>query len=154
MTIQIDSREHQHAIEGIKVAFTQAAVRFYVSKLWVGDYCSLDNPRLVVDRKQNLIEVCGNLCQEHERFRAECVRAQEAGIRLVILVEHGSGIHTLENVECWKNPRIRQSPKATTGAQLAKMMRTMAERYDLTWKFCEKKDTGTEIIRILEGEAR
>lgn len=56
-------------------------------------------------------------------------------------------------VERWKNPRARYSPGTTTGAQLAKIMRTMADRYGIEWRFCDKKETGLEIIRALtEGE--
>lgn len=153
MTIQIDSREKAHAIEEILSQFRQQCVKYYVSKLYVGDYADPFNQRVVVDRKQNLTEVCGNLCQQHERFRAELLRAQEAGIRLIIIVEHGHGIRSMEDVERWKNPRARYSPGATTGAQLAKIMRTMAERYGIEWRFCDKKETGREIIRALtEGE--
>ena len=54
--IQIDSREHQKVIDGIKKAFDEAGEKWFVSKLYVGDYMNYDNPRLVVDRKQNLAE--------------------------------------------------------------------------------------------------
>ena len=151
MTIQIDSREKAHAIEKILSTFRQNCVAYYISKLWVGDYCSLDNPRVVVDRKQSLLEVCGNMCQQHERFRAECVRAQEAGIKLIILVEHGRGVRSIEDVEGWKNPRLKRSPQATTGKALAGFMRTMAGKYGVEWHFCEKSQTGSEIIRLLKG---
>lgn len=49
--IQIDSREHQKVIDGIKKAFDTAGEKWFVSKLYVGDYMNYDNPRLVVDRK-------------------------------------------------------------------------------------------------------
>ena len=94
--IQIDSREHQKVIDGIKKAFDAAGEKWFVSKLYVGDYMNYDNPRLVVDRKQNLSELCGNVCQQHERFRAEIIRANEAGIKLVFLCEHGKGIEKLD----------------------------------------------------------
>ena len=96
--IQIDSREHQKVIDGIKKAFDEAGEKWFVSKLYVGDYMNYDNPRLVVDRKQNLAELCGNVCQQHERFRSEIIRANEAGIKLVFLCEHGKGIEKLDDV--------------------------------------------------------
>ncbi len=151
MTIQIDSREKAHVIEGILTQFRQAGAKYYVSKLYVGDYSSLDNARLVVDRKQNLLEVCSNLTQQHERFREELLRAKDAEIRLVVLIEHGRGVTCIEDVERWKNPRLKHSPKATTGEQLAKMMRTAANRYGVDWQFCEKAETGNRIIEILGG---
>lgn len=105
MDIQIDSREKARAIEKIIAEFDRQGVRYYVSKLWAGDYMSLDNPRLIIDRKQNLTELCGNLCQQHKRFKAELVRAQEMGIKLIILCEHGGKITSLDAVKDWANPR-------------------------------------------------
>lgn len=72
MDIQIDTREKQRAIRKILKTFDDNGVKHFSSKLLVGDYMSLDNPRLIIDRKQNLQELCGNVCQQHERFKREC----------------------------------------------------------------------------------
>ena len=56
MQIQIDTREKARAITKILAEFERQGVRHYSSKLYVGDYMSLDNPRLIIDRKQNLQE--------------------------------------------------------------------------------------------------
>lgn len=151
-TIQIDSREKAHAIETILSQFRQHCVKYYVSKLYVGDYADPFNARVVVDRKQNLNEVCSNLCQGHDRFRAELLRAQEAGIKIILLIEHGPDVKCIEDVEKWVNPRAKHNKTATTGPRLAKAMQTMAERYDVEWRFCTKSETGNEIIRILTEE--
>jgi len=121
----------------------------YTSKLYVGDYMNLDNPRLVVDRKQNLTEVCSNVCQDHERFRTELIRAQEAGIQVVILVEHGGAIEKLEDVIWWNNPRLKKSPKAITGERLYKILLTLERKYGCRFLFCKKEDTGKKIIELL-----
>ena len=107
MNIQVDSREKARAITKIIEEFGKQEIKWYVSKLYVGDYVSLDNPRLVIDRKQSLIEVCGNMCQQHKRFVNELKRAQDAGIQMVILVEHSPYIRSVDDVEKWKNPRTR-----------------------------------------------
>lgn len=107
ITIQIDSREKAKAIQKIISEFNTQEVKYYTSKLYVGDYMSLDNPRLVIDRKQNLQEICGNVCQQHKRFKAELIRAQEAGIQLIILCEHSNRIKTIDDVRSWENPRIK-----------------------------------------------
>lgn len=60
MQIQIDSREKARAIKKIINEFDKQGVQRFISKLYVGDYMSYDNPRLVVDRKQGLSEVCNN----------------------------------------------------------------------------------------------
>ena len=88
MQIMIDTREKQHAIKRILSEFEKHGIQSISSKLYVGDYMSLDNPRLIIDRKQNLQELCGNVCQQHERFKRELLKAIQAGIQLVILVEH------------------------------------------------------------------
>ena len=164
MDIQIDSREKAKAIKKIIKTFDEEDVKHFSSKLLVGDYMSLDNPRLIIDRKQNLQELCGNVCQQHERFRRELLKAMDAGIQLVILVEHGSDIRCLEDVYFWQNSRKHEirwknvngkkekyvvSAKAVDGKQLYKSLCTIRDRYNVRFEFCEKKDTGKEIIRIL-----
>ena len=101
MTIQIDSREKPKAIQKILADFDKTGINHFVSKLPVGDYMSFDNPRLVIDRKQSLQELCSNVCQQHKRFRAELIRAQEIGIKVVLLCEHGGKIKSLEDVKEW-----------------------------------------------------
>ena len=164
MDIQIDSREKARAIRNIIKTFDDNGVKHFSSKLLVGDYMSLDNPRLIIDRKQNLRELCGNVCQQHERFKRELLKAIEAGIQLVILVEHGSEINCLEDVWFWKNPRKHEvrwrvangkkekyvvSAKAVDGNQLYKSLCTIRDRYNVRFEFCEKKDTGKRILEIL-----
>lgn len=154
VVIQIDSREKSKAIKGILREFERQGVKYYVSKLYVGDYMLLDNPKLVIDRKQNLNEVASNVCQEHERFINELKRAQEVGIYVIILIEHGRDVKSLSDVVWWENPRLKESPKAIRGEVLYKIMKTISERYDIEWRFCEKSQTGKEILRILQNEQR
>ena len=54
MIIQIDSREKARAITKIVAEFDRQNITHPVSKLMVGDYMNYDNPRLIIDRKQNL----------------------------------------------------------------------------------------------------
>lgn len=159
--IQCDSREHASEWERIKKQFDKLGVRYFRSKLYVGDYMSLDNPRVIVDRKQNLTELTSNVCQNHDRFRRELVRAQENGIQLVILCEHGNGIETLEDVIFWRNPRgyVRKKidghwqeikTKAMTGETLYRILTTIRDKYGVQFEFCEKSETGRRIMELLE----
>lgn len=150
--IQIDSREKARAITTIIKQFDDARIKHFVSKLPVGDYMSLDNPRLVIDRKQNLNELCSNVCQEHRRFTAELERAREYGIKLLILCEHGHGITDLTDVIRWQNPRLKTSPYAVSGERLFKTLRTMAQKYNVEFLFCDKRETGWRIMELLGGE--
>lgn len=164
MDIQIDSREKARAIREIVKTFDEQGVNYFSSKLLVGDYMSLDNPRLIIDRKQNLQELCGNVCKQHDRFKKELIKAMRANIQLIILVEHGPDIRSLEDVYFWKNPRKHEvrwkvvngkrekytvSAKALDGNQLYKSLCTIRDRYHVSFEFCEKKDTGKRIIELL-----
>jgi len=151
VTIQIDSREKAKAIKKIIATFDKRGVKWFVSKLPVGDYMSFDNPRLIIDRKQNLSELCGNVCQQHKRFRAELERANEYGIKLIILCEHSKQIKCLQDVINWQNPRLKQSPLAVSGERLYKILSSMSVKYNVDFLFCTKAETGKRIIELLEA---
>lgn len=151
MTIQIDTREHKWEMARIQRQLTAAGCKTIVSKLYVGDYQSLDNPRLVVDRKKDLLELCGNVCQQHERFRKELIKAMDAGIRIILLVEHGPDVRTLEDVYFWDNPRLMQSPRAVSGTGLYKSLVTIRDKYNVQFEFCTKNETGAKIMELLRN---
>ena len=155
MVCQVDSREKDRAIKQILSDFDAAGVKWFVSKLYVGDYMSLDNPKVVVDRKQSLLELASNVCQDHKRFAAELMRAKDVGIHIVILCEHGHGITCMADVLDWVNPRLKESPMAASGERLFKILSTMqcnTNLYDVEFQFCDKSETGQRIIEILGGE--
>lgn len=151
MTIQIDSREHKFELARIQKQLTAAGCKTIVSKLYVGDYQSWDNPRLVVDRKKDLQELCGNVCQQHERFKNELIRAMDADIQIIILCEHGPDIQRLEDVYFWDNPRLKKSPRATSGKSLYKSLCTIRDKYNVRFEFCTKRETGKRIMELLSN---
>lgn len=129
----------------------------------------MDNARLVIDRKKDLQELCGNVCQQHERFKAELIRAMEQGIKIVILCEHGPDIKSIEDVWFWQNPRKHKviwktvngqrvrtvmSEKAVDGNQLYKSLCTIRDRYNVDFVFCNKEETGRRIVEILSNDNR
>lgn len=176
MHIQIDSREKEKAIGKILEYFDKAGIQHFVSKLYVADYMSYDNPRLVVDRKQNLNELCANLSDvpkknkdrtikkdkdgkpltERKRFLTELEKAKKAGISIVVLCEHGGKIKTLDDVRAWENPRLKESPLTLSGERLYKLLRTLelSDKYDVVFLFCDKRNTGRRIVEILSGDKR
>lgn len=164
MVIQVDSREHKKEYERICKQFDDMGIKHFRSKLYCGDYQSLDNAKLCIDRKKDLQELCGNVCQQHERFKSELIRAREAGIQLIILCEHGPDIKSIEDVYFWKNPRKHRviwrtingkrtptviSEKAVDGNQLYKSLCTIQDRYGVKIEFCNKEETGKKIVELL-----
>lgn len=154
MVIEVDTREKPKAIQTILKQFEEAGVTVIRSKLWVADYRLLDNPYLVIDRKQSLSELCNNVVQDHARFRSELIRAQEVGISVVVLVEHGGGIKSLEDVPNWVNPRLKVSPLAVSGERLYKILKAMEYTYKVRFDFCDKRQTGKRILEILTEGAK
>lgn len=169
MDIWIDTREKERAITKIVQSFDMAGVKHFSSGLYVGDYMSLDNARLVIDRKQNLAEICSNVSTvpkkdkngrikrrkdgrtdcELFRFTDELQRAKDHGIKLIVLIEHGGSIHTLQDVAKWVNPRLKESPLAMSGERLYKSLIQLSKTYGVEFEFCSKAQTGKRIIELL-----
>ena len=160
MYILIDSRERKHAITHIEKAFERRGVKYSTCKLFCADYAIPTNMNVVVDRKMNLNELVNNVTREHERFRAEMIRAQEAGIKIIFLCEHGHGIKNLADVAGWTNPRALERrkvdgrwqtvhKKVMHGETLCKILMTMERKYGVQFLFCDKDETGDRIIDLL-----
>ena len=151
MIIQIDTREHKFELARVQRQIEKQGASTFVKKLDVGDYMNVEVPDLSIDRKKNLQELCSNVCQQHERFRRELVRANKMGIRLIILIEHGGDINCLEDVYFWDNPRLKKSPKATRGDSLYRSLITIRDRYGVRFEFCDKRHTGRKIVELLSN---
>ena len=116
------------------------------TKLLVGDYSLLHDQTVCIDTKQDWVEVANNICgKNHERFRNECIKAKNCGIRLVILVEEEMPV--LE----WKSPlkRNRQPVTMVKGETLAKAINTMQEKYGVEFVNCAKSESADKILEIL-----
>lgn len=149
MKIIMDTREKPCAVGKILREFDKQGIEIIRQKLDVGDYMVDGDNSISVDRKQNLSELACNVTTDHERFKAEMLRAMKNGTKLIILCEHGPSMACLEDVKGWKNPRLKYSPCATTGERLHKVLQTMAARYEVEFLFCTKGQTGKKIIELL-----
>ena len=152
MRIVVDTREKPRAIVRIMKTFEEEGIEVVRRALPFGDYCDPDRPGIVIDRKQNLLEVAWNVVQDRARFLREVERANRAGSRLSILVEHSNRIRTLDDVIRWNNPRLKVSPLAVDGPRLFRIMHAMGNKYGFEWAFCDKMHTGRRIIELLGGE--
>ena len=132
--------------------------------LSVGDYMISedgDNPsgKISVDTKMSLLELSKDvMSSDHRRFRSECIRAQEQGILLIVLVEEEPPYGRVElwEVPRWKtndrfhrigDPMTMVNPKA-----FAKALRTMTEKYGVQFRFCSRSQTPATVIKFLKGE--
>ena len=149
MIIQVDSREQKY--DHVTRYFDSQNIKWVRSKCVVGDYVNLENPMVVVDRKKDLQEVAGNVCQQHARFVREMELAKELGYKLIVLVEEPN-IDRLVDVCGWYNWRRKKNPKAVTGKTLYKIMSTLSDKYDVEWQFTTKEKCGQRIVELLKRE--
>ena len=152
MVIIVDTREKPRAIVRILAEFDRQGVKYVRRALNFADYFNPEKPGVIIDRKQNLLEIAGNVVQGRARFLREVERCNRAGCHMIVLIEHGGKIRTLEDVIGWKNPRLKVSPLAVSGERLFKIMKAMESRYGIEWQFCSKQQTGKRIIEMLRSE--
>jgi hypothetical protein len=149
MIIQIDTREKDRAIKKIIAEFDRQGIKYISSKMFVGDYCDLSNPLVIIDRKQNIAELAQNATSQHDRFKRELLRLDEIGGKMYILVEQdkidGVKIQSLDDVMMWK-PRFGK----IIGLQIYRILSAWQHKHNIEYVFCSKANTGKEIIRLLE----
>lgn len=149
MQIQIDSREKARAIGKIICEFQKQEVKYFISKLYIGDYCNLNNPLVLIDRKQNIAEIAQNAISGHTRFKSELIRLDDIGGKMYILIEQDKidkkPITCLEDIILWA-PKYGE----VMGDRIYRILRSWQNKHNIEYVFCAKKDTGKRIIELLE----
>ncbi|HBF66465.1 MAG TPA: hypothetical protein DDW34_12930 [Clostridium sp.] len=152
MTIIEDTRQ-QKGKHALKLShFEQNGIKVVRSKLPIGDYANIKDLSTIVDTKKDIQEIVGNVIQDHKRFVEECKLAAESEIQLIVLVENMSGVTCINDLYGWYNWRLKKSPKATTGRQLAKILTSMEYKYGVKFEFCKPEEAGAKVIELLGGE--
>ena len=150
--LSVDSREQwtqsRSTDTHIKDYFERHRIPYKVVALSVGDY-TFEGSNIAVDRKHNLDEVARNLTNRSDssRFWREVRRAFQQGIQLVILVESGPQVLSINDVPKWKSKYSQ-----VTGRSVQNEMIRLEMAYKVRWCFCSKRSTAKRIIEILNGE--
>lgn len=146
--IIVDTREKGH--KKILEYFNKVNQDYIISKLDAGDYMIYKNYSTIIDKKDGLLELAGNLCStpEHERIKREISKAKELGCKNFIFLIQDNKIKTLEDIKSWHS---KYMPKVK-GTTLLKIMQTMKERYGVRFIFCEKSKMGERIIELLNSD--
>ena len=150
--IIVDTREKPKAIQTILNQFDEAGVSYEKSKLLFGDYLDYNRPGLVIDRKQNILELAKNCTVESERFKREMARAKMAGATLVILVEQDRykdrgrwiQVKSVEDLLLWSSEYT-----IVTGEKLYRVLSSWAAKWPIRVEFCDRRQTGRRILEIL-----
>lgn len=139
-----DSREkkNQHVLR----YFDVHNIPYRIQKLDVADYMLEGMDGFAIDRKQNLSELSTNLMnrKDHARFWKEVRRAKEAGMRMVVLCEHGGKIRSVQDVAGWQNPY-----SGVSGRALMDEIYRVHIAYGVEFLFCDKRSTGKRIVSLL-----
>ena len=147
LTIIVDTREkvNSHVTKYIE----KQGIPCITRKLDTGDYSaqigalSLEKD-IVVERKHNLDEICGNFTAERERFEREFLRAKAYGTKVVLIIENATWTDIFIG-----NYRSKVQPKSLIGSMLSWMV-----RYNITILFCKPEETGKIIYGILHYAAK
>ena len=127
--------------------FEKVGQDYIISKLDAGDYMLYKNYTTIIDKKDGLLELAGNLChtKEHERIKREIAKARELGCKDFIFLIQDNKIKTLEDIKKWSSPHTK-----VKGETLLKVMTTMKKKYGVRFIICEKKKMGEMIINLLK----
>ncbi len=144
MKIICDTREQKN--QHILKYFDDNEIQYIERKMNVADYQIEGIDNFVIDRKQNLDELATNLMNRNDksRFWREVRRANQKGIKMIVLCEHGGQIRSLHDVSKW-NSRFSN----LSGRRLMDEIYRVSVSYGVEFVFCAKCDTGSEIIRLL-----
>ena len=99
---------------------------------------------IVVERKHNLDEICGNFTIERERFEREFLRAKAYGTKVVLIIENATWTDIFLG-----NYRSKVQPKSLIGSLLSWMV-----RYNITILFCKPEETARIIWGIFYYAAK
>ena len=169
-----DSRDKEGKHDNLESWMQANGHELIRQKMDVGDVMLLGDGSICIDLKSlGLAEVYSNLVHDHRRFRDECIRARDSGVKLIVLVEE-SGIHSLEDVKSWVNPQVKRRQRQDNytmfliangklppskmpkkppvdSSRLAGMMDAMHMNYGVEWMFCDPSDVGKTVVEILAG---
>lgn len=149
MIILEDTRQQTGKHKNIETYFNKTGIHIERCCLYVGDYAIANDQSRAVDTKQDVLEIAKDiLTADHERFRAECERADKAGIKLLVLIEEVLPDGGLIN---WKSPTDSKGRPFTSakGETLKRAMLTMTMKYGVRFRFCDARQTGRLLVEYL-----
>lgn len=149
MIVLEDTRQQPGKHRNIDSYFKKTGIQVERCCLYVGDYAIANDQGRAVDTKQDVLEIAKDiLSSDHARFRAECERADKAGIRLLILIEEVLPDGGLVN---WKAPMDSRGKLLTNaqGETLKRAMLTMTMKYGVRFRFCDARQTGRLLVEYL-----
>ena len=146
LTIICDTREQDRHVSEY---FEKNKIPTITRKLDTGDYsCQLEGVsferEIVVERKHNLDEICGNFTTERERFEREFIRAKAYGTKVHLIIENASWSDVFLG-----NYRSKLPSKSLVGSLLSWMV-----RFNVSVTFCKPNETARIVFGIMYYHVR
>ena len=159
MTLIEDSRQQEGKHKNIHLYCKRHGIEIVRKCLSVGDYMIEDGLPISVDTKMDILEICKDvMSSDHRRFRAECIRAQLLGIQLIVLIEE---LPPYGKLDLWEVPRWKSSNQfhrygdpmtMVDPVALRKALITMTKKYGVKFRFCNRRQSPSRVIKYLTGE--
>lgn len=145
--ILVDTREKGH--KKILEHFDKDEQEYITTKLDAGDYMLYKNYDVLIDRKDSILELAGNLCRTSEHYRVvrEIQRAKELGCKRFIFLVADQKITCVDEVENWTSKYSK-----VKGSTLQKILNTMIQKYEVEFQFVKKSEMPSKIIALLTNK--
>lgn len=149
LTILIDSREKQNG--HITDYLTKNHIPYETTTLSYGDYsCKIPvstgesihfHDSIVIERKNSLEELSGNLTRDRERFEKEFLKAGNDGAKIYLMVEDEGGYSSIIN----HSYKTEFKPNAYMAS-----LKTWESRFNCNVQFINKQYAGFFILSTLK----
>lgn len=150
MIVLVDSREQKNA--HILEYFQRQGIPYEVEKLDYGDYsCKLPasaagrdiyfHDSIVIERKNSLEEISGNLTKGREAFEREFLRARNSGAKIYLVIESPGGYSDIIGHKY----RTEFKPAAFSASLL-----TWESRFNVNVRFIDKQYSGYFVFNTLQ----
>ena len=148
LTVLIDSREKEN--HHITDYFTKNHIAYETTTLSYGDYsCKIPtstgdiyfHDSIVVERKNSLEELSGNLTRDRERFEKEFLRAGNDGCKVYLVIEDMGGYSSIIN----HSYKTEFKPNAFMAS-----LKSWETKFNLDVQFIDKQYAGFFILSTLK----
>ena len=147
LTVICDTREK--ANDHVTGYFSKNKIPYISRNLNIGDYsaqiCDMTmETEIVIERKHNLDEICGNFSANRDRFEREFLRAKALGTKVFLIIENAS----------WEDVYLGNYRSKFAAKSLVASLLSWQIRFNITIFFCNPANTGRLIYHILYYGAR
>ena len=152
--VLMDTREKDN--ENIKKYFKEKNVMSFTTTLKTGDYLAIKydcgfyvEKGCVVDLKNKILELAGNLCgsvANHEKEKRKLERSKELGFKRFVFLVYDKKVKCIDDLIEWSSEITK-----VKGTTLAKVLLTMQKKYGCEFIFYnDKKTLGKKILELLK----